>query len=214
MVILDLFSESQPQWQRTNNYYGKPWIWCQLHDYGGNMGLYGQVQNATMNPVQALSNQSSTMVGMGLTMEGQETVPCNQIMYNILLDQAWSQTPINVTAYFHEWVTVRYSGINLLPEDLYNAWQMSSETVYNNTDLAVATAVTKSILELAPNTTGLLNRTGHHATTIQYSPTLLVKIWSKFYNAATKEPGLWGNAAYIGDLSDLVSMQRLLKIQI
>lgn len=68
MLILDLFSESEPQWQRTNNYYGKPWIWCQLHDYGGNMGLYGQVENVTYNPVEALGNKSSTMVGMGLTM--------------------------------------------------------------------------------------------------------------------------------------------------
>lgn len=42
MLVLDLFSESYPQWQRTNSYFGKPWIWCQLHDYGGSMGLYGQ----------------------------------------------------------------------------------------------------------------------------------------------------------------------------
>ena len=27
MIVLDLFSESEPQWQRTNSYYGKPWIW-------------------------------------------------------------------------------------------------------------------------------------------------------------------------------------------
>lgn len=39
MLILDLFSESQPQWQRTSSYFGKPWIWCELHDYGENMGL-------------------------------------------------------------------------------------------------------------------------------------------------------------------------------
>lgn len=177
------------------------------------MGLYGQVQNATVNPVQALSNQSSTMVGMGLTMEGQETVPCNQIMYDILLDQAWSQSPIDVSAYFHDWVTVRYSGAGSLPADLYNAWQMMSETVYNNTDLAVASAVTKSIFELAPNATGLLNRTGHHATTIQYNPSVLVEVWGKFYNAATQKPSLWDNAAYIGDMSDLVSVQRAFENQ-
>lgn len=40
MLILDLFSESQPQWQRTNSYFGKPWIWCELHDYGGNQGEF------------------------------------------------------------------------------------------------------------------------------------------------------------------------------
>ncbi|RMY69115.1 hypothetical protein D0862_14910 [Hortaea werneckii] len=74
MLILDLFSESQPQWRRTSSYDGKPWIWCQLHDYGGNMGLYGQVENVTADAVAALGNRSSTMVGMGLTMEGQEGV--------------------------------------------------------------------------------------------------------------------------------------------
>lgn len=79
MLILDLFSETQPQWQRLDSYYGKPWIWCQLHDYGGNQGLYGQVMNITVNPIEALAN-SSSLVGFGLTMEGQEG---NEIMYDL-----------------------------------------------------------------------------------------------------------------------------------
>ena len=79
MLILDLFSETQPQWQRLDSYYGKPWIWCQLHDYGGNQGLYGQVMNVTVNPIKALAN-SSSLVGFGLTMEGQEG---NEIMYDL-----------------------------------------------------------------------------------------------------------------------------------
>lgn len=87
MIILDLFSESEPQWQRLNSYFGKHWIWCQLHDFGGNMGMYGQLKNVTYNPIEALRNESSTMVQMGLTVEGQEG---NQIIYDIMLDQAWS----------------------------------------------------------------------------------------------------------------------------
>lgn len=79
MLILDLFSESQPQWQRLNSYYGKPWLWCQLHGYGGNQGLYGQAMNVTINPIEALAN-SSSLVGFGLTMEGQEG---NEIMYDL-----------------------------------------------------------------------------------------------------------------------------------
>jgi len=76
VIILDLFSESQPQWQRTNAYYGKPFIWCELHDYGGNQGLYGQISNVTVNAIQALRN-ASNLIGFGLTMEGQEG---NEIM--------------------------------------------------------------------------------------------------------------------------------------
>lgn len=71
MLILDLFSESMPQWRRTNSYFGKPWIWCQLHDYGGQMGLYGQIQNITQNATQARI-ESPSMVGYGLSPEGQE----------------------------------------------------------------------------------------------------------------------------------------------
>ena len=31
MIVLDLFSEAAPQWNRTKSYYGKKWIWCLLH---------------------------------------------------------------------------------------------------------------------------------------------------------------------------------------
>ena len=200
MIVLDLFSETQPQWQRTDSYYGKPWIWCELHDYGGNMGLYGQVENVTMNPVAALANASSTMVGVGLTMEGQEG---NEIVYDILLDQAWSITPIDSDVYFHDFVTARYSGTSPLPEGLYSSWDIMRQTVYNNTQTATTQAVTKSIFELSPNTTGLLNRTGHHSTTISYDPVVLVGAWSDIYTASTEEPSLWDNPAYTFDLTDI-----------
>lgn len=113
MIVLDLFSESAPQWQRTNSYYGKPWIWCQLHDYGGNMGLGGQIMNITIDPIEAVAS-SSSLVGFGLTMEGQEQE--NQIVYDLLLDQAWSAEPIDTEAYFKDWVTTRYSGSFKIPK--------------------------------------------------------------------------------------------------
>ena len=80
MIILDLFSEVAPQYERTQSYYGKRWVWCLLHgifqssrantDYGGNMGLEGNLPDLTVEPLQALKN--TTMSGIGLTMEGQE----------------------------------------------------------------------------------------------------------------------------------------------
>ncbi|GAB7342283.1 hypothetical protein MBLNU457_g0518t1 [Dothideomycetes sp. NU457] len=198
ILILDLFSETQPQWQRTNSYYGKPWIWCELHDYGGNMGLYGQIENVTVNPVAALAN-SSSLVGFGLTMEGEEG---NEIIYDVLLDQAWSRTPLNSSTYFSQWVTSRYSGARTLPTNLYKCWDILRQTVYNNTQLATQ-AETKSIFVLAPNTTGLLNRTGHHPTTITYPVNDLVLAWSYFYNASIIEPSLWDNPSYTFDLVDM-----------
>jgi alpha-N-acetylglucosaminidase len=39
------------------------------------------------------------MVGYGLSPEGQEG---NEIVYNLLLDQAWSSTPLDTQVYFHK----------------------------------------------------------------------------------------------------------------
>src|ERR1700722_7211230 len=52
------------------------------------MSLYGQVMNDTINPIKALHN-SSSLIGFGLTPEGQEG---NEIMNDLLLDQAWDNT--------------------------------------------------------------------------------------------------------------------------
>ncbi|KAH8648643.1 putative alpha-N-acetylglucosaminidase [Xylariales sp. PMI_506] len=198
MLILDLFSETSPQWLRTSSYYGKPWIWCELHGYGGNMGLYGQIMNITVNAMAAVDNTSATLVGFGLSMEGQEG---NEIMYNLLLDQAWSKTAIDTETYFHDWVSKRYGASSSIPDGLYTAWELVRPTVYNNTNSSVQ-AVTKSILELVPATSGLINKTGHHSTQICYQQSLLVEAWSAMYQAGLDEPSLFSNPAYEYDLVD------------
>jgi alpha-N-acetylglucosaminidase len=205
MLILDLFSESEPQWQRTDSYYGKPWIWNMLHNYGGNMGLYGQVENITINPIEALAN-SSSLVGFGLTPEGQGG---NEIMYKLLLDQAWQDAPIDTETYFRSWVHTRYAGSssysanNTNPDALYTAWNLLRTSAYNNTNLTAGNAVSKAIFELAPNTTRLTGRTGHHPTTVNYDPEIVVEAWRHMLQAASCEPQLWNHSAYTHDLVDV-----------
>lgn len=201
MLILDLASESQPQWKRTNSYFGKPWVWCEIHDYGGNMGFYGQVMNITVSPIEALHN-SSSLVGFGLSMEGQEG---NEIVYDLLLDQAWSATPIDSKSYFHDWVTSRYASKESsmpIPDQVYQAWDLLRTTVYNNTNLT-SNAVSKAIFELIPSTSGLVNRTGHHPTTIDYNPVDMVQAWNLFYHATFEDPLLWLNPSFEYDLVDM-----------
>ncbi|PVH80836.1 glycoside hydrolase family 89 protein [Cadophora sp. DSE1049] len=201
MLIIDIFSESAPQWQRTNSYFGKPWIWCQLHNFGGNMGLYGQVENVTVNPIEALA-ASSSLVGFGLTMEAQEG---NEIMYDLLLDQAWSESPINTESYFHNWVTRRYSGTGDIPAEVYTAWDMMRTTVYNNTNSSIV-AVTKSIFELSPNISNMVHLQGPdgpHSTITAYNPATLTSAWNLLFDASKSNPKLWDNPAYQYDMTDI-----------
>lgn len=128
-----------------------------------------------------------------------------RLTFSRLLDQAWSASPINVSTYFHNWATTRYSNATqgALPAQVYQTWDLLLHSVYNNTNVTAAQAVTKSIFELAPNATGLLNRTGHHPTTITYNTSTLVKAWQTFISAANATPSLWDNEAYQFDLIDI-----------
>ena len=47
MILLDLFATAEPQWKRTKAFYGKPWIWCMLNNWGGKMGRYSRTYAVT-----------------------------------------------------------------------------------------------------------------------------------------------------------------------
>ncbi|KAJ5111598.1 hypothetical protein N7532_002133 [Penicillium argentinense] len=198
MIILDLYSESIPEWRRTKSYFGKPWIWCQLHDFGGNMGLYGQILNVTQNATQARI-ESPSMVGYGLSPEGQEG---NEIMYDLLLDQAWSSRPIDTPQYFHRWVTSRYAGSGSVPQGLYEGWELMRSTVYNNTNLTNS-AVIQPTVEAQPGINGVVGSTGTHPRALTYEPADLVKAWQSMYQAGHSAPELWKNTAYQHDMVDV-----------
>lgn len=44
MLVLDLQSETVPQYGRLQSYYGQPFVWCMLHNFGGTLGMHGSVE--------------------------------------------------------------------------------------------------------------------------------------------------------------------------
>jgi alpha-N-acetylglucosaminidase len=119
-------------------------------DYGGNMGLEGNLPDLTTEPLYALENTPS-MAGVGLSMEGQEgneVLPLRcaliQIVYHLLLDQAWMNTSIDSAQYVVNWIERRYGPSNTTPEIL-QAWDLLRLSVYNNTYAAGVNSVVKSI---------------------------------------------------------------------
>ncbi|KAI9642550.1 hypothetical protein NHQ30_009355 [Ciborinia camelliae] len=201
MLILDLFSESFPQWRRTRQYYGKPWIWCQVHGYGGTLGLYGQIWNITHSAIEAF-REAEKMVGMGNTMEGQDG---NGLMYELLLDQAWDIHAIDTEAYFKSWVKKRYhiSSAKPIPGEIYDAWDILRTTAYNNTDLRLADSVPKPVLEMQPNITEFHGRLGQSSTLELYDPEELIRAWKFLYDASIGAPELWEDEAWKFDVVDV-----------
>lgn len=43
MLVLDLQAEINPQYIRLESFYGQPFVFCLLHNFGGTLGLNGAI---------------------------------------------------------------------------------------------------------------------------------------------------------------------------
>lgn len=188
MIILDLFSESQPYYE---TYGDKRWIWCLLHDFGGNMGLFGEV-DVMKGALQA----SRKPIGVGITMEG--TLQ-NELVYHFMLDVPL-QTSRNIRQWIQKFVKQRYGHTN---DPLLDAWDILRKNVYSNPYHNKVHAVNKSICELRPDFTGLAGQIGDHPTMLHYNPKDLVRAWSLLRKAYKLSPNLLESTSFQYDLADM-----------
>jgi alpha-N-acetylglucosaminidase len=140
MILLDLISEGSPAYSRTNFYGGKPFVWSLLHNFGGQIGMRGNLRTVMERPWATKQNAGKGMVGVGLTMEGTNQ---NAIMYEMALSRAWEEGPDanDVTPALEKWVTrwarARYGARHgsELSQHTVEAWQLMSTSVYKVQDL-------------------------------------------------------------------------------
>ena len=167
MIILDLWSERHPVWNRTNAYYGKPWIWCMLHNFGQNINMSGNVTSVANDPAAALNDPASgNMSGIGLTMEGIEQ---NPMVYALMLENVWRDQPIDKDEFLKTYLAQRYGSFD---ETAFKAWQVIMSSAYENT---VNNGGQESILTGRPsfkeNPGGTTNTKAH------YEKEDLIKAW-------------------------------------
>jgi alpha-N-acetylglucosaminidase len=122
MIILDLATEIEPVWKRTDAFYGKPWIWNMLNNFGGNTNLFGRMAE---EPAKALKYAGSgRLKGIGLTMEGIEQ---NPVMYELMTANTWQDEPIDLKQWLPAYTRNRYGALN---RDALKAWKILKTTVY------------------------------------------------------------------------------------
>ncbi|KAK9875682.1 hypothetical protein WA026_009478 [Henosepilachna vigintioctopunctata] len=125
MIILDLQSEQFPQYFEFEQYFGQPYIWCMLHNFGGTLGMYGNSDIINERPIKARLDENSTMIGTGLTMEG---INQNYVIYDLMTETAWRNEPANLGEWFTNYTIRRYGKRN---DDVIDVWLFLQKTVYN-----------------------------------------------------------------------------------
>eukprot|EP00052_Salpingoeca_macrocollata_P019135 m.158211 g.158211 ORF g.158211 m.158211 type:complete len:892 (+) comp20876_c1_seq3:1064-3739(+) len=165
MIILDLASESAPQFQRLGYYYGKQWIWCMLHNFGGRRGLYGFLAVTGSRPLEDLHSSNGSMAGIGMTMEAIEQ---NPVMYELLTEMYWRTSAVDVSAWIQNYGIARCGG----SDNAYTraAWLLLLDGCYGNSQ-------DTSLIEADPYS---LNWYSTHNT----NATLTADAWFQLFSAA------------------------------
>ena len=172
MIILDLAAEIEPVWKRTEAFYGKEWIWCMLHNFGGNISLFGRIENVAEHPAEALNDSTSGQLkGIGLTMEAIEQTP---VLYELMTDNTWRDTPIDLQEWLKKYIRNRYGDNNA---DIEKAWDILVQTVYNG---QVIRDGAESIIVSRPTFEGYRRWA---RTKLNYAPENLLPAWDLFVEA-------------------------------
>ncbi|KAK2440253.1 alpha-N-acetylglucosaminidase [Trifolium repens] len=128
MIVLDLFADVKPIWKTSFQFYGTPYIWCMLHNFGGNIEMYGVLDSIGSGPVDARVSANSTMVGVGMCMEGIEH---NPIVYELMSEMAFRKEKVKINEWLKSYSHRRY-GKAIHQVDA--AWEILYHTIYNCTD--------------------------------------------------------------------------------
>ena len=175
MIILDLAAEIEPVWKRTNAFYGKPWIWNMLHNFGGNISMFGRMDGVAAGPAEALQDPASGhLIGIGLTMEGIEQ---NPVMYELLTEQVWQNKSVDLSKWLEFYTISRYGQLDT---NLIKAWEVLRTTAYNG---KVIRDGAESIITGRPT---FDSSTVWTRTKLNYRPKDFLPAWDYFIAAAGK----------------------------
>jgi alpha-N-acetylglucosaminidase len=212
LLVLDLYSEDSPVWSRTDSYYGTPFIWNMLHNFGGRSGMFARLTtianaadpkspafalaaNATATP----SNQGGQLRGLGLTPEAIET---NPIVYDLMMENVWRGTDgvTDLDAWVDRYAERRYG---LKRADLQKgllANRLLQNSVYDYHESTTDKQGTSGSIFAARPASVVPKVSCCDVTTLYYNASDVVKAWRLLVGAVADAPQLAHREAFLYDL--------------
>jgi alpha-N-acetylglucosaminidase len=125
MLLLDYFCENTEVWSTTESFYGQPFIWCYLGNFGGTTAIYGPIKKVSERLANTFQHGGNNFVGIGATLEG---LDLNMFAYEFTLDKAWNM-PQNDTQWLENLADRRLGVKNAAARQ---AWKSLSNNVLEN----------------------------------------------------------------------------------
>jgi hypothetical protein len=131
-VIIDMSVDGSGEWSKWNNsnFFGAPFIWTTLHDFGGTDALKGNLSRINQIPFEP---SATGAIGTGYTPEG---IDQNPVYYELMADVNFHSQPVtDLVAYVVKRAHRRYGLMNS-NSAISEAWTLLADGVYTE-DLSV-----------------------------------------------------------------------------
>jgi len=128
MYLLDYYCENTEVWKLTDSYFNQPYLWCYLGNFGGNTMLAGNLAEVGRRMDDAFANGGGNLTGVGSTLEGFDV---NPLMYDFVLDKAWTGGTTDVVQYIRHWADLRSGKTD---DSARQAWDILLHTAYTAPD--------------------------------------------------------------------------------
>lgn len=202
MIVLDLYSESRPQWgdpdsswYRKNGFLQHEWLYCMLLNFGGNVGLHGKIGTVIDAFYKAKDGVAGkTLTGTGMTMEG---IGNNPVMYELLSELPWRSEHFPKAEWLDGYVRARYGRADV---NVAEAWSLLEKSIYNCPPYSLQQGTHESIFCARPSD-GAYQVSKWSSMQDYYSPDDVIAAAGKMLEAAG---AFRGNNNFEYDLVDIV----------
>lgn len=123
LILLDYYCDHTEIWKNIESYYGQPYIWCYLGNFGGNTMMVGDLNDTDMKINRVLAEGGDNVYGLGVTLEAFDV---NPLMYEFVFDKAWNQTQ-STDEWIGMWAKCRGGQKD---KNILKAWKDLHEKIY------------------------------------------------------------------------------------
>jgi alpha-N-acetylglucosaminidase len=126
-IILDQEGTNYARFQRFKSYFGYPFIYGMIHDFGGQNSMFGFLFKLNRKVIDAFNNKKTaySLIGTGINPEG---INQNEIQYELMNEFAWKTEEVNLAVWTQNFYQRRY-GIQDPADDQSSSYGNTCETL-------------------------------------------------------------------------------------
>ncbi|SDN17938.1 alpha-N-acetylglucosaminidase [Allokutzneria albata] len=126
VIVLDLDSDDGPLWNKTNAFWGAPWAWGTIQNFGGRLGMFGNlIEPGRTLPAVRKAPDRGRLTGTAMVLEGTYH---NPVVGDLLAEMTWRDEPVELEGWIADYVRRRYGTAD---QNALTAWRVLLNTAYS-----------------------------------------------------------------------------------